>query len=55
MNVEYWDLENGLKIKYGVAKVTEALKALEEDYGTNGLDAYRSGNHEMLLGYFEEM
>lgn len=50
----YWELEKVLVEKFGSEKVTDALVQLEEDYGTNGLDAYRSGNFEMLLNYFED-
>lgn len=49
----YWELEEQLNAKYGADIVTDALVQLEEDYGINGLDAYRSGEFDMLLNYFE--
>lgn len=52
-NNNYWQLEEELIVKYGEAKVTDALAQLEEDYGTNGLDAYRSGDHHLLLDIIE--
>lgn len=52
-NNNYWELEDKLVAKYGAEAVTDALAQLEEDYGTNGLDAYRSGEFDMLLNYFD--
>jgi hypothetical protein len=51
----YWDLEKELEEKFGSEKLTAALVQLEEDYGTNGLDSYRSGNFELLLNIIEDM
>lgn len=51
--IKYWVLEEKLAAKYGAEAVTDALAQLEEDYGTNGLDAYRSGEFNMLLNYFD--
>ena len=51
--INYWELEEQLNAKYGADVVTEALVQLEEDYGTNGLDAYGSGEFDMLLNILE--
>ena len=50
----YWELEKELIEQHGLEKVNEALAQLEEDLGQNGFDAYRSGEHDLLLNYFEQ-
>ena len=51
----YLELEEELKEKFGSEKLAEALEQLEEDYGTNGLDSYKSGNFELLLDIIEDL
>ena len=50
----YWELEKELIEQHGLEKVNEALAQLEEDLGQNGFDAYRSGELDLLLNYFEQ-
>lgn len=51
----YLELEEELREKFGSEKLEEALEQLEEDYGTNGLDSYKSGNFELLLDIIEDL
>jgi hypothetical protein len=53
MTNNYWELEKELEAKLGREKLDEALAQLEEEYGTNGLDAYKSGDFHLLLDLLE--
>lgn len=50
----YWELEKELIEQHGLEKVNAALAQLEEELGQNGFDAYRSGELDLLLNYFEQ-
>jgi hypothetical protein len=47
--------EKQLEAKYGKAKLNQALKQLEEDHGSNGLDAYMDGEFDMLQEIIDDL
>lgn len=47
--------EKQLEAKYGKAKLAKALAQLEEDHGSNGLDAYMDGEFDILLDIIRDL